>query len=373
MATVEPVSVLLIGDNRTDYVTIRHLLVDETRGEYQVTWSRTLSDGLNLIKTNTYQVLLFDLTTSLGQSQRAFSEFWSELVSQPVIVICPPENESAAIDAVKRGAQDYLLHSNIDRERLHRSINLSLARTALTNEQKKKAGLEKTMGLSRLKEDYMGLLANEVWLPLLGGRLVLEHLLEGSLGDLNEQQKVAISQLKKSNEESLAVTQELLDVYTYDQTRQQLAKTEINLKDLIEECIKECAPLTKFKSINVSADFPHGDLIIKGDPSGIRRVFLILIENAVKHSPNKQTVIVNVSHAADSLQVSINDRGRDIPPEDQKRLFMRFWEGETGRKYSSKSGMHLYLCQRIIDSHNGKIEVESKPQTGTTFIVTLPK
>jgi len=373
MVTAEPVSVLLIGDNRTDYVAIRHLLVDETRGQYQVTWARTLSDGLALVKSNNFQVLLFDLTTSIGQSQRAFSEFWTELVSQPVIVICPEENENAAIDAVKRGAQDYLLHSHIDKERLHRSINLSLARSALSNEQKKQAGLEKTMGLSRLKEDYMGLLANEVWLPLLGGRLVLEHLLEGSLGDLNEQQKVAISQLKKSNEESLAVTQELLDVYTYDQTRQQLAKSEVDLKEVLEDCIKECAPLSKFRGITVVADYPQGSTTIKGDPSGIRRVFLILLENAVKFSPNKQTVEVNVAHLPDALQVSINDRGRDIPPEDQKRLFMRFWDGETGRKYSSKSGMHLYLCQRIVDSHNGKMDVSSKPQTGTTFVVSLPK
>ena len=373
MATVEPVSVLLIGDNRTDYVTIRHLLVDETRGEYQVTWSRTLSDGLNLLKTNSYQVLLFDLTTSIGQSQRAFSEFWSELVSQPVIVICPAENESAAIDAVKRGAQDYLLHAHIDRERLHRAINLALARTALSNEQKKKAGLEKTMGLSRLKEDFMGLLANEVWLPLLGGRLVLEHLLEGSLGEVNEQQKVAISQIKKGNEESLAVTQELLDVYTYDQSRQQLTKSDIDMKELIENCLKESAPSTKYRGINVVVDYPQGAPVIKGDPSGIRRVFNILLENAVKFSPNRQTVEINVAQLPDGVQISINDRGRDIAPEDQKRLFMRFWEGETGRKYSNKSGMHLYLCQRIIDAHGGKMEVTSKPQTGTTFTVTLPK
>lgn len=373
MATVNPVSVLLIGDNRTDYVTIRHLLVDETHGEYQVTWSRTLSDGLNMMKTNSYQVLIFDLTTSVGQSQRAFVEFWTELVTQPVIVIVPPENENAAIDAVKRGAQDYLLHSHIDRERLHRAINLALARSELINEQKKKAGLEKTMGLSRLKEDFMGLLANEVWLPLLGGRLVLEHLLEGSLGDLNEQQKVAISQLKKSNEESLAVTQELLDVYTYDQTRQQLAKTEIDIRELIENCIQESTPLTKFRGIQVKAEYPQGPAIIKGDPSGIRRVFIILLENAIKYSPNRQTVEVNVAQLPESIQISISDRGRDIPPEDQKRLFMKFWDGENGRKYSNKSGMHFYLCQRIVDSHEGKMEVASTPQTGTTFTITLPK
>lgn len=219
----------------------------------------------------------------------------------------------------------------------------------------------------------MGLLANEVWLPLLGGRLVLEHLLEGSLGDLNEQQKVALSQLKKGNEESLAVTQELLDVYTYDQTRQQLAKSDINMKELIEVCIQECAAQSKFKGITVTADYPQGVPTIKGDPSGIRRVLLILMENAIKFSPNKQTVDINVAQLPEGVQISINDRGRDIDPDDQKRLFMRFWEGETGRKYSTKSGMHLYLCQRIVDSHGGKLTVNSKPQTGTTFIVTLPK
>ena len=113
--------------------------------------------------------------------------------------------------------------------------------------------------------------------------------------------------------------------------------------------------------------------MIKGDPSGIRRVFIILLDNAIKFSPNRQTVDVNVAQLPDAVQVSINDRGRDIAPEDQKRLFMRFWEGESGRKFSNKSGMHFYLCQRIIDSHGGKMEVTSKPQTGTTFIVTLPK
>lgn len=373
MAPPQPASILLIGDNRSDFVTIRHLLVDERRGEFQVTWARSLSDGLEHAKANTYDAIFFDLTTAVGQSQRQFMEYWNELTLHPVIVLCPAESEPAAIDAVRKGAQDYLLHAHVDKERLSRSINLALAQTALKNERKAKEELERKIERNRLKDDFVGILANEAWLPLLGARLVLEHLVDGSLGDLNEQQSVAVGQLKKGNEELLGVTQELLDIYTHDSSKVPPNVAEIDLREMIELCIKDSEQITKFRNITVSVEFPQEIPLIKGDSSALRRVFINLLENAVNFSPNKQSVTINVALFAEAVTVSITDKGRDILDEDQHSILHRFWAGEAGRRYSNKCGMHLYLCQRIIDAHGGKINVLSKPKVGTTFTVSLPR
>jgi two-component system, sensor histidine kinase and response regulator len=373
MAPPQPASILLIGDNRSDFVTIRHLLVDERRGEFTVTWARSLSDGLEHANANSYDAIFFDLTTAVGQSQRQFMEYWTQLTVHPVIVLCPAESESAAIDAVRKGAQDYLLHAHIDKERLSRSINLALTQTALRNERKEKDALLKKMDRNRLKDDFVGILANEAWLPLLGARLVLEHLLDGSLGELNDQQSVAVGQLKKGNEELLSVTQELLDIYTHDTSKVPPTTSDIDIREMIELCIKDSEQITKFRNITVTAEFPQDLPLIKGDSSALRRVFINLLENAVNFSPNKQSVAINVALFPEAVTVSITDKHRDILEEDQQAILHRFWMGEAGRRYSNKCGMHLYLCQRIVDAHGGKINVLSKPKVGTTFTVSLPR
>lgn len=370
--TDESVKVLLIGNNRADFVNIRKMLVDDSGQQYQLSWSQTLSDGLNQIKANGIDVLLFDLSIAVGQSLRNVSRIWEESVSVPVILICPPESELVAAEAVKKGAQDYILQPTIDKDRLTKSIQLAVERSKSKGIAQARSDLERQIELGKLKEEFMGLLANEVWLPLLGARLVLEHLLEGSLGDVNQQQKVALTQLKKGNEELLSLTQELLDVYTYDQSRASMSSREVDLKEVLQSCIDEVAPATKYRGIKLACEMPPNIPTIWADAASIKRCFINLLENAINASPNKEEVQVRLAIFEHSVKVFITDKGRDISDEDQLRLFKRFWAGEKGRKYTSKAGMHLYLCQRIVDAHKGSLTCASQPTAGTTFTVTLP-
>lgn len=368
----EPVKVLLIGNNRSDFVNIRKYLVEDSGQPFELVWSQNLSDGLNQVKANGIDVLLFDLNIAIGQSVRSVSRIWEETVTIPVILLCSPDGELAAAEAVKKGAQDYIVQTALDKDRLLKVINLAIERNKLKLLAIRTAELEKQIELSRLKEEFMGLLANEVWLPLLGGRLVLEHLLEGSLGEVNSQQKVAITQLKKGNEELLALTQELLDVYTYDQSRSAIASAEVDVKEVLKTCVDDITPATKYRGIKLICEMPVNVPKVWADPSGIKRVFVNLLENAVNSSPIREEIQVRVAVFEHSIKVFVTDKGRDINDEDQQRLFKRFWMGEKGRKYTSKAGMHLYLCQRIVDAHNGTITCSSQPASGTTFTVTLP-
>ncbi|HEY9786400.1 MAG TPA: HAMP domain-containing sensor histidine kinase [Candidatus Obscuribacterales bacterium] len=370
--TSESVKVLLIGNNKTDFVTIRRWLVEQSTPPYQLTWSQTLSDGMSVIKANRFDVLLFDLSIAVGQSQRMIRQLWDDMVGAPIIIICPPDSEMVAVEALGKGVHDYVLQTVMDKDRLVRSINFAIVKQQLKEARKRNAHLEQQLELARLQEEFISLLANEVWLPLLGARLVLEHLLEGSLGEVNQQQKVAIGQLNKGNEELLSLTQEMLDVYTYDQSRSATAFKEVDLREMLSTCVDDVMPATKYRGIKIVADFPPVIPKVLGDASGLKRVFTNLLENAVKASPNKEEVQLRVASSGHEVKIFVTDKGRDIADEDQARLFKRFWNGESGRRYISKAGMHLYMCQRIVDLHKGSLTCSSKPTIGTTFIVTLP-
>ena len=111
-----------------------------------------------------------------------------------------------------------------------------------------------------------------------------------------------------------------------------------------------------------------------GDKSALEQVFINLINNAIKFSPEGQTVNIDLSGNDTGLSVSIVDHGIGIPPEAVSHLFERFYRAKNVTIAEIPgSGIGLYIVKSIVEELNGKITVESVIQQGTTFVVSLKK
>jgi signal transduction histidine kinase len=132
--------------------------------------------------------------------------------------------------------------------------------------------------------------------------------------------------------------------------------------------VGELEPLARHKGIDLSYD-TVAKSEVKGDRLELRRVITNLIGNAIKFTDTGK-VQVSLSHDQSRILVQVADSGIGISPEDQTAVFQRYHQGNHRR---AGKGLGLYLCQQIINAHQGELKVESELGKGTTFSFSLPQ
>lgn len=225
--------------------------------------------------------------------------------------------------------------------------------------------------MERLRDDFVATLTHDLRTPLLAAIQTLKFFLDGSLGSLEDKQKVLLSTMQKSNEDLLGLVNALLEVYRYESGKLNLCKTNFLLKDLINQCFSELEPLAKNKNIEFTLQYnPGDDMAINADRGEIRRVIINLCGNAINYTNAGGKVGIEVRECEGDVIFSVIDNGNGIPAEDIPNLFKRFSQG-TNKKRSTGTGLGLYLSRQIIEAHDGKIWLESKLNKGSQFSFLL--
>ena len=223
----------------------------------------------------------------------------------------------------------------------------------------------------RLRDDFIATLTHDLRTPLLAAIQTLKFFIDGSLGELKDQQKVLLSTMLQSNEDLLGLVNALLEVYRFESGKLSLCKTVFNIKDLIKQCYDELEPLSQKKEISfeLQCDFDD-EILIDADRAEIKRVITNLCGNAINYTNKGGKIEIIAKIVSNGLLFSVVDNGNGIPKEDIPNLFMRFSQG-TGKKRSTGTGLGLYLSRQIIEAHGGKIWVESKVNKGSEFSFLL--
>jgi signal transduction histidine kinase len=121
--------------------------------------------------------------------------------------------------------------------------------------------------------------------------------------------------------------------------------------------------------LDFAQDFP----LISGDEERLRQVFNNLIGNAIKYAPEGGEIRIGGWSDGNGVTVYVADQGIGIPPEEQGRLFERFYRVDSSlRRKTQGAGLGLYLCRSIIEAHGGRIWLRSEPGKGTTVFFALP-
>ena len=112
---------------------------------------------------------------------------------------------------------------------------------------------------------------------------------------------------------------------------------------------------------------------VAGDEMRLRELVLNLVDNAIKYSKKGGTVEMRLSAAGRTARLSVSDTGIGIPPDEQPKIFNRFYRTDAARAHTKKgTGLGLAICRWIVETHRGSIEVQSDPDKGSTFTVILP-
>ncbi|MBR3875142.1 MAG: HAMP domain-containing histidine kinase [Clostridia bacterium] len=145
--------------------------------------------------------------------------------------------------------------------------------------------------------------------------------------------------------------------------------TRFNLSEQLRRCILLMEKKWTAKQLLISADF--SEHMISGDAELLKEVWVNLLDNAVKFSPEGAEIKVEIRHKLGQLDVSFTNHGPEIAPDEQKRLFDKFWQSDSSHA-AEGTGIGLSLVKRIVELHKGKVSVESDPAQ-TIFHVILPE
>ena len=163
----------------------------------------------------------------------------------------------------------------------------------------------------------------------------------------------------------------MMDITRTNSNPKEINKTEIDLGALLRDFCEIMQPAFEEKNLELRLDLPDAPLRIMADKTKFQRVVSNLLENALKFT-EKGWVEVAVKHPADCVRILVTDTGCGIPASDRKRVFERFFQGDSSRNLPG-NGLGLALVQAVVKAHGWRIALHSLPGAGTTFAITIPQ
>jgi len=223
--------------------------------------------------------------------------------------------------------------------------------------------------LNQMKSDFINRASHELRTPLTTAILMCDLIKGGgSEAEQAEYWQILISELNRQK----SLIDRLLMAGRLESGKLVMEPEPMEVKPILEESVLAVKSIAKKRNITIDLSAPASALRVWGDKSGLQQVFINLINNAVKFSPEGSLVKISASQQADKVHISISDQGLGIPPEDLPNLFEQFFRARNVTLAEIPgSGVGLYIVKSIIEELKGEIQVESELNKGTKFIVKL--
>jgi two-component system phosphate regulon sensor histidine kinase PhoR len=168
---------------------------------------------------------------------------------------------------------------------------------------------------------------------------------------------------------------DILELARFDASMNKIEPESTDILQITDQVITEVRPLAKEKGLTLNWDTPTSQLIIQGDPNKLDWLIGNLIDNAIKYTPAPGSIEVKVTSEQYNGQaqavVQVSDTGIGIPPEEQTRIFERFYRVDPSHTIPG-TGLGLSIVKEIVAAHDGQVSVHCPPEGGSIFTVTLP-
>lgn len=240
---------------------------------------------------------------------------------------------------------------------------------------------EQLVDMDRKKSDFVAKVSHELRTPLTSIKGAMDYItvrLHAILRDIDRSAHTEHAAnlddlltffgiIKKNAERLIRMVNDLLDLERIEQGRSEMHLSTVNMSALIEEVATGFRSSAMAREINIQVE-PGKDLVTIADEDRIRQVLINLVSNALIYSPDRSTIQINAGADNGCLRVTVTDTGPGIPPEQQERIFDRFYT--MGDKKGT--GLGLAISKGIIEAHGGIIGVESDGRSGSVFFFKLP-
>ena len=217
--------------------------------------------------------------------------------------------------------------------------------------------------------------AHELRTPLAAIRATVESVLRlPSISERDAQETLTV--VNRQSQRLTTLVSDLLLLSRLDSKQRPLVKSACCLQDLISDIVEEMAAFAIAEGITLAIDFQvRTPVIVFGDEEQLYRVVLNLVNNAITYTPagGQVALMLTLKRQQQQALILVSDNGIGIAPEQQSRVFDRFYRADEARVgQSGNSGLGLAIAQAIVKAHHGRLSVASKSHEGSTFTIALP-
>lgn len=228
---------------------------------------------------------------------------------------------------------------------------------------------QRLLDLDRVRLQFLADIGHELRTPLTVMRGEAEVTLRGRVTD-EATFRETLTRIVDQAVEMGRLVEDLLFLARSEADQIRFERRRISLGPLLHEARKEAAALARRREVRIIGEVTQGKAQLDADPQRLKQAIVILLDNAIKHSGDRGEVRLAASVEHGRAEIVVNDQGTGIAAEDLPYVFDRFYRGKGAR--GGGSGLGLSIARWIIEKHDGKIAIDSKPGFGTTARLELP-
>lgn len=261
--------------------------------------------------------------------------------------------------------------AKVTRNLTERKVNEDSLRSANSLLQEQQKELRR---LNESKDEFISLASHQLRTPATAIKQLLGLILEGFEGEVPENIRALLEKTYESNERQIAIVNSLLKVAQVDSGKVILRKQAVDLNETVKSLVRQYAGIIEEKNQSISIELQDDPLIGYIDEHYYRMALENILDNASKYMESGGRIVISSEAVGDRAVVSVTDSGVGISPDDIKSLFVKFNRIQNDLTHRvAGSGLGLYWVEKVIDLHQGVIDVKSELKKGTTFSISVPK
>lgn len=310
------------------------------------------------------KILPFLLKIFLYERREQYSEIRITAAEQSVA-----ENKHIAskLDITRRELHKALVKTREEMQAAKRAQEFKNRVDSLTKQR------NNLIRLNEIKDEFISVASHQLRTPATVSKQYMALLREGYAGELTTNQLQYLQIAYESNETQLSILNNLLKTAQLDTTGLALRKKKMSLIQLVEGVISQLSTTISLRKQMVLFEYSKEDVIAPVNEEEIKLVLINLLENASKYTAPGKKIVVKLSSDDTHAIIAIKDEGVGIGEKDMEKIFEKFTRVDNELSHTvSGSGLGLYMVKRIVDLHDGQIDVVSVVDEGSLFTVKLP-
>jgi len=339
-----------------------------TKAGYRTQTAEDGDVGLQKITEMKPDLVLVDLKMP-GMSGMELLEKIAEIDPSIIsVVITGYATIESAVAAIKRNAYDFLPKPfTPDQLRIVIKRGLERRRLAIESERLRR---EKQM----MRDNFITLVSHQLRSPLASARQYFGVIREGFAGDVTDKQKQIIEKAGKYLDDLMQLINDWLDMSRIDSGRMTEKFEPVAMEPVLSEILELVKPLAEAGKVTFDLHLGHNGPAVHGDRESLKQAITNLVSNAIHYNREGGTVVISTREQGSDLVVEISDTGIGISRDNLPFVFDEFFRVKSPQtRHVAGSGLGLPIAKRIIEAHNGRIQVDSELGKGTTFSILLPK